>query len=165
MLTFPLAAENDAPRVAAIRQRCWSAVYRGIYPNSMIDGFDHAWHAARDLQRIRDPRHIVHLICRDGQPIGYMILLLSDPPLLMSLYLLPEHCRQGAGQAAFRLVRETFRSLGHSAFTCHCLPQNTPARAFYERMGGVVCGADEGNPEPWQDSVIYRFSLVPPATP
>ncbi len=157
MLTFPSACEEDAPVIARLRQQCWAATYRGVYPDDMIDAYDHAWHAARDLARIRDGNHRVRLIVQDGQPVGY-ITLLHEPPLLMSLYILPEYQRQGIGSAAFRLVRDTFRAHGHTCFTCHCLPANAPARAFYQRMGGVIAGEDAGNPEPWQDSVIYRFT-------
>lgn len=157
MPAFPLARPEDAPVIAAMRQRCWDAAYRGIYPDTMIDDFDLAWHTARDLNRIRDGKHTVHLIQEDGQSIGYIILYMGQAPLLMSLYLLPEHHRRGVGSAAFAFIRDHFRRLGHSRFTCHCLPQNAPARAFYERMGGVICGEDADNPEPWQNSVIYRF--------
>ena len=157
MLSFPPATPSDAPLIAALRQRCWAATYRGVYPDAMIDGFDHAWHTERDLKRITDGRHIVHLIEQDGQPLGYIILHPGQTPLLMSLYILPEHHRQGIDRAAFALIRERFRSLGHSSFICHCLPQNSAARSFYERMGGTLCGEDSGSPEPWQDSVIYRF--------
>lgn len=157
MLSFPPAAPSDAPLIAALRQRCWAATYRGFYPDAMIDGFDHGWHAERDRKRITDSRHIVHLIEQDRQPVGYIILYLGQTPLLMSLYILPEHHRRGVGRAAFAFIRERFRSLGHSSFTCHYLPQNSAARAFYERMGGTLCGEDADNPEPWQNSVIYRF--------
>lgn len=157
MLAFPIAREADAPVIAALRQRCWAASYRGVYPDEMIDGFDHHWHAARDLARIRDAQHIVRLITLDDRPIGYIILTLRNAPLLMSLYILPEHHRLGVGSTAFALIRDTFGRLGHSHFTCQCLPSNAPARAFYERMGGVLCGEDSDNPEPWQNAVIYRF--------
>ena len=157
MPVVPLACPADAPVIAAMRQRCWAATYRGIYPDAMIDGFDHARHTARDLARISDDKHIVHLIMQDCQPIGYIILYLGQTPLLMSLYILPEHHRRGVGSAAFAFIRESFRRLGHHRFTCHCLPQNAPARAFYERMGGILCGEDSDNPELWQNSVIYRF--------
>lgn len=31
------------------------------------------------------------------------------------------------------------------------------AIGFYEKMGGVVVGRDEGNEESWQDSVMFEF--------
>ena len=154
---FVPAHEADAPVIAGLRQRCWAAAYRSFYPDEMIDHFDHAWHAARDRARIRDDRCIVRLILLDSEAIGYIILRTGDEALLMSLYILPEHHRQGVGTAAFRHAQDTFRRLGYPFFICHCLPQNTSARAFYEHMGGTVSGWDTGNPEPWQDSVIYRF--------
>lgn len=34
------------------------------------------------------------------------------------------------------------------------------ARAFYEKMGGEVIGADLANEEAWQNSVTYRFAAA-----
>lgn len=164
-LAFDPAREEDASVIASLRQRCWAATYRGVYPDEMIDHFDHAWHAQRDLARIRDPRCAVRVIRDSGLPIGYITLRRGEQPLLQSLYVLPDHQRRGVGRAAFAHIRSLLGAEGCAAFTCHCLPGNAPARAFYERMGGLLCGEDTGNDEAWQDSVIYRFPVRPDPDP
>ena len=52
MYAFTPASPADAPLLGRLRQRCWAAAYRGVYPDDMIDRFDYAWHEARDLARI-----------------------------------------------------------------------------------------------------------------
>ena len=47
-----------------------------------------------------------------------------------------------------------------ASFICYCVPENVNARAFYERMGGTLIGADLTNDEKWQNSVAYQFTLA-----
>ena len=44
MIDFVPAQPEDAARIGRLRQRCWAATYRGVYPDEMIDQFDYAWH-------------------------------------------------------------------------------------------------------------------------
>ena len=46
MIRFIPALSADAPLLSQLRQQCWAATYRGVYPNDMIDQFDYAWHTA-----------------------------------------------------------------------------------------------------------------------
>ena len=157
MIRFIPAQAGDAPLLGQLRQQCWAATYRGIYPDEMIDRFDFAWHASQDLTRITDGRHDVLLITGDDQPIGYMIIRHGAPPLLHSLYLLPSHQRQGVGRMAFERMHQHCAARGQACFLCHCQPENAPAMAFYETMGGAVIARDETNEAAFMNSVTFRF--------
>ena len=158
MITFTPAAPADAPLLGQLRQQCWAAAYRGIYPDEMIDQFDFSWHEKRDLARITSPDFDVRIIREDG-PIGYMILRHGRPPLLHSLYLLPAHQRRGIGRMAFQRMEEYCRERNHPYFLCQCQPENAPALAFYRRMGGTVVARDEGNEAAYMNSVTLRFPV------
>ena len=158
MTEFIKAREADSPVIASLRQRIWACTYRGIYPDGMIDGFDLSWHTARDLARIRSEIYLVFLIRISGQNVGYLTVKKGTPLLLLSLYILPEFQGRGAGRAAFQKVREICGEAGQKTFLCQCQPQNKPAMAFYEKMGGRITARDLGNAESWQDSVTFSFS-------
>ena len=157
---FVEATEEDVPSIIGLRQRIWSTTYRGIYPDSMIDEFDWDRHREMELLRVHHPAYSVYLIRKGRQNIGYLTMSRTDGVILQSLYILSEHQRQGIGRAAFDFIRAYCREHGAKSFTCHCVPENLNARAFYEKMGGEVIGADLANEEAWQNSVTYRFAAA-----
>ena len=159
MITFRPAVPVDAPLIGQLRQQCWAATYRGIYPDDMIDQFDFTWHEKQDLARISSPNFDVSIIQEDGSAIGYMIVRHGTPPLLHSLYLLPSHQRRGTGRLAFARMREYCLVQNHPYFLCHCQPENTAALTFYRRMGGVVITRDEQNEAAYMNSVTLRFDI------
>lgn len=159
MIQFTPAHSTDALLVGQLRQQCWAATYRGIYPDDMIDQFDYAWHAERDLAHIASPDFDVHIIRDNDLPIGYMVIHHIEPPLLYSLYLLPAHQHRGIGHMAFTRMTEYCRQRNKPFFVCHCQPENAAALAFYYRMGGVIIARDEENEEAFMNSVTFRFDV------
>ena len=153
-------AKEDVPEIIALRHQIWGTTYRGIYPDDMIDNFDWAWHQEKELLRINDPAYSVYLLQKDDQNIGYLTISRTDGIVLQSLYILSEYQRQGIGRAAFDFIKAYCREHGAKFFTCHCVPENLNARAFYEKMGGEVIRTDLANEEPWQNSVTYRFAAA-----
>jgi len=159
MISFIPACPGDEHVISHLRQQCWAATYRGIYPDDMIDQFDYAWHAERDLARIISEQFDVRIIVEDGQPIGYMTVQHGQPPLLYSLYLLPAHQHRGIGRMAFARMREYCIEQKAPHFLCHCQPENAGALAFYRRMGGVIVARDAENKEAFMNSVTFRFPV------
>lgn len=158
-VTFVQATEKDASPIVSLRQRIWGTTYRGIYPDSMIDGYDYAWHTEQELARINNPNYSVYRIVSDGQNIGYLTLKRTDVVILQSLYVVSEYQRQGIGRRAFDFIRDYCAEHHALSFTCHCVPANHSARRFYESMGGRVIAKDLEDEEPWKNSVVYRFDL------
>ncbi len=159
MISFIPVKPGDESTLGRLRQRCWATTYRGIYPDEMIDQFDYAWHAKRDLARITSPQFEVFFIAEDAAPIGYMTIQHGAPPLLYSLYLLPSHQHRGIGRMAFERMLDFCITNTQPRFLCHCQPENANALAFYRRMGGVIIARDEGNDEPFMNSVTFCFTL------
>ena len=159
LVRFELATEDDAQTIIELRKRIWATTYRGLYPDSMIDDFDYAWHLEKELQRIRHPQYRVYRIVKDDCNIGYLSTRKTDVVMLQSLYVLEEYQHQGIGRTAFDFVKQYCRKNEADSFVCHCLPENWHARKFYEKMGGKVIGEDMDNEESWMNSVIYRFTV------
>ncbi len=158
-ISFVPARADDAAVITALRRRIWEDTYRGIYPDEAIDGYDAAWYQRYDLSNIERADREVFVI-RDGDlAIGYLILCCGKAMHLLSLYLLPAYQRRGIGTRVFALVRSRCEMQGLRTFTCYCQPQNAPAVAFYERMGGVVIHSDTGHDNPQEDQITFRFGL------
>lgn len=158
-VSFTEAREQDVETIIRLRQKIWATTYRGIYPDEMIDAFDWDWHREKELVRIQHPDYAEYLILCGSSAIGYLILRKGEEILLQSMYISAEHQRQGIGTAAFAFIRQYCQKKCADSFICHCQPENTGARTFYERMGGIIIGQNTGNDARWMDSVIYRFTL------
>ena len=159
LVRFELATEDDAQTIIELRKRIWATTYRGLYPDSMIDNFDYAWHLDKELQRIRHPEYRVYRLVKDDRNIGYLSMRKTDVVMLQSLYVLEEYQHQGIGRTAFEFVKRYSRENEVDSFVCHCLPENWNARKFYEKMGGKVIVEDMDNEESWMNSVIYQFEV------
>lgn len=159
LVWFEPATEDDAKSIVELRKQIWTTTYRGLYPDSMIDEFDDAWHLEKELQRIRSPQYQVYRIMTDGCSIGYLSTRKTDVVILQSLYLLKEYQHQGIGRIAVDFVKQYCRENDIDSFVCHCLPGNWNARKFYEKMGGKVIGEDMDNEESWMNSVYYQFMV------
>ena len=159
VLRFTLAKVSDAPIIASLRQRIWSTTYRGIYPDEAIDQYDMAARTQRDVEKIEDSTQRVYLIRDDEKPIGYFSFSVTPKVHILSLYVLREYQRQGIGKAVFDHVRTYCRGNGVTSFTCNCNEHNTPARGFYEHMGGTVIKVDSGHENRQEDQVTYQFKV------
>ena len=163
---FVPAKAGDAESIGRLRQRIWDTTYRGIYPDTAIDGFDYEWHRERDLRRISDPSFMVYLIRCGGGNIGYLIFRETDTGVwLHSLYVVREYQHRGIGRQAFRILKGYCAERGIDRFACNCNPHNENAMRFYRRMGGAVTGTDTGHENRQEDSVIFEFAFTDGGVP
>ncbi len=165
MIEFRKATAEDAPLLAATRQKAWAATYRGIYPDDVIDNFDYAWHTAREEKNLRDPSIHTYLIMDGKNCGGYFTFFIKDRPIwrdyrvrLFSLYLLPSLQGRGLGRKILESVKSECRSLGISKLYLSCNPQNTPAMSFYRHMGGRIVAEDTGHENPQEDTIELEFN-------
>ncbi len=159
-IDFVPAKANDAAAISTLRQRIWDTTYRGIYPDAVIDDFDHDWHQQRDLRKITDSSFTVYLI-RDGEEnIGYFMFQDTGAGVwLRSLYVLREYQHRGIGKLAFSIITDYCRKKRISRFACDCNPHNENAMRFYQRMGGVVIKTDTGHENRQEDGVTFEFHV------
>ena len=158
-IEFSPILECEISTLGVLRQQAWSATYRGIYPDDMIDQFDFKWHEARDLQRFQSPNFYHWLIKENDKNIGYLTIRTADFVYLYSLYLLPIAQKHGYGQQAMTFTARFCEEYGRPIFRCHCQPDNTNAMGFYRRMGGHIVEEDFDNIEKWQNTAVFEFSV------
>lgn len=141
----------DVEAIASIHIAAWRASYRGILPQSLLEGL-----------RVDDRTALwagygVHTLvaCRGVQTIGFTRLCpahpISFPPFhsgeVSHLYLDPSELGKGVGRLLFESALRIARDSGYAAAVLWVLEENLPARRFYESFGLVPDGARRTDPE------------------
>lgn len=57
-----------------------------------------------------------------------------------AVYVLRSHQGRGVGRSIMRAMAKKLAAQGHVAASLWVLRENKPARAFYEKLGGVIVG-------------------------
>jgi ribosomal protein S18 acetylase RimI-like enzyme len=163
---------SDAAPIADIHVRAWQAAYRGLLPDSILDGL-----SVPKRQEFWEERLVSReatILVADGPEgvAGWLVYGVSrDQDAVPSvaevygLYVDPSAWRSGIGTA---LWNEAYRRVAQSsveALTLWVLEGNTPARRFYEAVGfrlevGQVKQFGRDGVE--LDEVRYRFRVVRP---
>lgn len=163
------AALDDAPALAAVQVASWNATYRGLMPDSFLDGFT-VEKRTTVFERFLDPRaaHPVPRIWVAGRPsvVGFASVGASrDEPTcgeLYAIYVEPSAMGRGAGRALLDAALEDLRQLGFDEVTLWVHVRNERARHFYEAAGLRTDGGEKdeivgGAPVP---HVRYRAALA-----
>jgi ribosomal protein S18 acetylase RimI-like enzyme len=134
----------DAPEIASVGIVSWNETYRGIVPDSHLDGIDLAERIHWTEAFLNDPKVDFYTVVaeQDGSIIGYAA---GGPNRsgdtayqgeLYTLYLLRKAHRQGIGRQLVRAVAEGLAERGYENMLVGVLRDN-PARGFYERLGAT----------------------------
>ncbi|MFF7308033.1 GNAT family N-acetyltransferase [Streptomyces sp. NPDC008137] len=143
----------DCDRVAEIRVRGWQSAYRGLIPQSYLDGLS----TAEDAERRRAyfaqaDDSVVNLVAEDdgGALVGWACHgryrdgeVLTPDAELYAVYVHPEHLGRGVGRVLLAESVERCSGAGHGRLLLWVLKENGRARRFYERAGFHADGAEE----------------------
>ncbi|MFH8495918.1 GNAT family N-acetyltransferase [Streptomyces coeruleorubidus] len=143
----------DCDRVAEIRIRGWQSAYRGLIPQSYLNGLSVAEDAERRRERLaRADGSVVNLVAEDtgGEVVGWACHgpyrggeVVTGDAELYAIYVHPAHLGQGAGQALLAESVVRCAATGHGRLLLWVLKENGRARRFYERAGFEADGAEE----------------------
>ncbi len=145
-------AFTDCGRVSEIRVRGWQTAYRGLVPQSYLDGLSEKEDAERRRGRFgQGDGSVVNLVAEEADEIvGWAAhgpyrdgdVRAADAELY-ALYVDVDRLGGGLGR---RLLTESVRqcaALGHERMYLWVLRDNARARRFYERAGFSADGAEE----------------------
>jgi ribosomal protein S18 acetylase RimI-like enzyme len=149
------AGPEDIDGIAAAHIDAWRTGYRGIVPDSILDGpfieSRRAGWAARG-RRLAEcgPEDGLLALLQDGRAIGFAHVgpQLNDdgtPTGLGELYGFYVHpCAWGTGAATALIdaAEERLRQLGFGEAVLHVFRDNPRARRFYERAGWTFTGRE-----------------------
>ena len=140
------AGTADADAIANLHIESWRSAYRGLLPDSFLDGpvVEDRVTLWRDRLNTNAPdRQLVLTAVSDDTLTGFVCVLLdAEPvfgPLLDNLHVKPALKGTGIGSLLFRAAREWVDQRA-PAQPMHLwvLEGNLPARRFYDRHGGKV---------------------------
>jgi GNAT superfamily N-acetyltransferase len=140
------AVVEDAPAIAQVHVDSWRTTYKGIFPESLLDGLSvsdrtRSW----DEILTRPPARLVTLVACDdaGRVVGFICGgaertgQLGCDGELQAMYLLEDVQRQGLGTLMIRRFARELRSTGFDSMAVWVLDRN-PSRKFYEALGAKL---------------------------
>ncbi len=168
MVEIRPATPGDAPALGAMHVAAWREAYTGILPEGMLASLSAESRAAMWLQLLRDSdthgEAEIFLALAEGDVAGFGacgrqrdkgLELAGFTGEISALYVLRAHQRLGVGTVLMSLMAEALRKRGHQAAGLWVLRENRTARAFYERLGGVIIGERE---EQRPDATLMEFA-------
>jgi GNAT superfamily N-acetyltransferase len=129
----------------------WRETYPGLLPDPMLTRLSIADEAIRWQRMLDRPRawgNAVSFVAdQHGSVVGYGSCGEQRTRLLRNrgftseiseLYVLRRAQRQGVGSGLMKAMATALIGRGHHAVSLWVLEQNTPARRFYETIGGML---------------------------
>jgi ribosomal protein S18 acetylase RimI-like enzyme len=149
-VAFRQAGPDDAAALGAVHVAAWREAYANILPDRTLA--DLSVEARSDMWRsILDPETFAGagiFVAESGNAIvGFGACGSQRDATLKrqgydgeigALYVLRSHQRLGVGTALIGLMARNLLGHGQTAAALWVLRDNTPARAFYERIGGAL---------------------------
>ncbi|WP_369195156.1 GNAT family N-acetyltransferase [Streptomyces djakartensis] len=143
----------DCEGVAEIRTRGWQHAYRGMMPQSYLDGLSVEEDAERRRAHLSQAGgRVVDLVAEDagGELVGWACHgpyrdgdVLTGDAELYAVYVHPGRLGRGAGRALLSESVARCAAAGHGRMFLWVLRDNDRARRFYERAGFRADGAAE----------------------
>jgi ribosomal protein S18 acetylase RimI-like enzyme len=136
----------DVPAIARVHVDTWRTTYPGIMPDEFLANLSYE----RSEQRwaaslcVEDSPTFVYVAEQDGKVVGFS----SAGPVahgnvqgfdgeLYTIYLLKDQQQSGLGRQLVRAVAQRFAEEGKTSMMLWMAAENTPARRFYEKLGGI----------------------------
>jgi GNAT superfamily N-acetyltransferase len=163
------ATPEDAAALAAVEVRSWRAAYRGLMPDTFLDGLSEVEKAESWRQNLLkhgpSGRKRVWVALSDADITGFVrVGPLTDEGevgLIYVLYVLPEQWRRCVGATLMQAGMQELRDLGMCEAILWVLRDNLRARRFYEQFGwtpdGRTVSEDYGGT--LLEALCYRHSV------
>ena len=145
-LVFRRATGNDAEVIASMHTQSWRDAYRGILPDSYLDGQvaderANLWRSR--FSSLGSDRFLVVLTESPRGPVGFACVLLDEDPqwgaCLDNLHVMPGWRSRGVGRLLFGRAAQWVMST-EPGWPIHLwvFEANAGARRFYDALGGEV---------------------------
>jgi ribosomal protein S18 acetylase RimI-like enzyme len=168
------ATEADASAIADLHQRSWRSAYRGLLPDSYLDGRAGDELAARWRTTFTEdePRRVILVAMTPDGIAGFVAAWPKSPDkaLIDNLHVAPGQRGGGIGRRLMGRAAAELRLLGFRAAFLEVIEGNHDARAFYRRLGAVegelFVEPIGGHPTPvfpvvWDDLTALEAACAP----
>ena len=145
------ATQADAAAIGTVHVASWRETYTGMVPEEMLAGLSvdartGMWRKILDASD-ESGCAAVFVVEDGGRVIGFGSCGQQREDAwaeagfsgeFSAIYVLRSHQRRGVGRLLIAAMSKELSALGHTAASLWVLRQNEPARAFYERLGGII---------------------------
>jgi ribosomal protein S18 acetylase RimI-like enzyme len=137
------AVVDDADAIERVRTDTWRDAYRGLMPDSLLDGLGYDATRRRALMDAMPPHQFVLVAEDEDAVVGFCIGGRSRTPddrfrgEVYAIYVMPEQHGRGIGRALMQAAAKELVDRGFLSMIIWVLRENAPSRRFYERMGGL----------------------------
>lgn len=162
------ATPADAEAIARVHEASRIAAFRTHLPPEILHIMPMEERIARWQGWLVAPGAVTLVASRDGRIVGFGTLAPSsdddtDPRRVCempTLYVHPDHWRQGIGRRLCGAVIELARDHGYETLILWTMETNDAARVFYESLGFRADGAKKKDPGAPSSSILaIRFRL------
>jgi GNAT superfamily N-acetyltransferase len=133
--------------IAEVHTRSWQAAYEHVFGAERLAGIDIERRRAMWERTLGDPERDVVVFEEDGAVVAFVGSFPSRDPdaegELGEIYALPEAWGKGIGHALMEACLGALRERGYADAILWVLGDNPRARAFYEREGWRLDGAEK----------------------
>jgi ribosomal protein S18 acetylase RimI-like enzyme len=142
-----LAVLDDAAAVARVHVASWRTTYRGLLPEDFLASLSEDAYTDRWRRVMSDGLSRVFVVDNDEEIIGFASCgreragETGFAGELYAIYILDRAQRRGQGRELVRAVAGALREMKLADMIVWVLRDNTAARHFYERLGGVYVRA------------------------
>ena len=164
-------AVEDAREIAALHAESWRTAYRGLLPDSFLDGpviVERLRYWMARMPAPDAPRRRLFKAVSDGAIVGFACVALDAEPqwgaLLDNLHVRPDAKGQGIGTRLFAEAR-AWAGVAAPGVPMHLtvIEKNVNARRFYDRLGGRIVERTTVEVVPGTPLAILRYLWEPHA--
>ncbi|KUJ85810.1 hypothetical protein AVO45_02170 [Ruegeria marisrubri] len=136
-MTIRPATPSDLPAIQALHLASWRDSYAGMLPDDFLGE-----PVTREMARLWSGRPgpgDLLLVAWEDDLLGFAYVKVNhaDGPLLDNLHVSPKARGRGIGERLLRAVAGELQASGRDRLWLEVLDENSGARRFYRRMGGV----------------------------
>src|SRR5262245_17417238 len=135
---------EEVEAIARVNVQAWCESYTGLVPDELLAGiFEERKSVRARFFEARDPTARLLVVEAADQIVGFAEggacrhEELGTEAEIHAIYLLDEAKRQGIGRQLMAGLFEHFRTKRFASAGLWTLVSNTPARRFYEALGGI----------------------------
>jgi ribosomal protein S18 acetylase RimI-like enzyme len=134
---------EDATAIARVHVESWRTTYRGLLPDEFLNSLNVPRYTERWLRSLGDDAMRVYVAEDEHEVVAFASggreragegTYAGE---LYAIYVLEKAQRQGHGRTLVRAVTGGLREMGLADMIVWVLRDNSPARAFYESLGGT----------------------------
>jgi ribosomal protein S18 acetylase RimI-like enzyme len=137
------AKPEDAAAIARVHVASWRTTYRDLLPAEFLASLTEPGYTERWQRVIGDGSSRVYVVEEAGEVVGFASCgheragETGFAGELYAIYILDSAQRRGHGRELVRAAVGGLREMGVRDMIIWVLRDNSPARRFYERLGGV----------------------------